>query len=289
MNIFQAKTNVQCSGSRLAKIQAQLPRLKFWMYTLLVLSLLGWAFELTTGTVVLMAKGLSVFMAIIIATFVAMISVALEHACRVRGLDWLDKTIKWSAVIALVGWGSFMFEGFSTLGLIPGTSSKGVGGSSMTDIQSFISNINILILYAVFPVCYLVIGYLLASAVSAFRKHYQHYNNSRLLVPEWKQDIERLQLKFKELDNCGKALDKTTMSKSSFLAKGLKKQKQALAKIIEVMDEALNKKENWLDHLGIITTADSKMAGMAEYLAQVRTKNQLLDMRQKAAVALATY
>jgi len=289
MHKYQLENETRCTKKRASSIQSTLKRQKFFLYFIGALFALLVFFELYMGTTILMIKGLSVGMSLVIAAFILVLAISLEHAVRKQGLDWLDTTIKWSTIFIFIGWGAIVFESLEAIGVTSSATGKGFGSSIIPAIQETIRNINTVIFNIAIPLMYLVVGYLVGSVFSNLRKRFIKYNNERLIVPEWLKHCEVLEQKFQALDACRLALRKPTMSRNAFIKKGINKQKRALQKVIEVIDEALSKKDDWVSHINLITTADSEVSGFTEYLSQVRSKEQLIDMRSQASTALATY
>jgi Ni,Fe-hydrogenase I large subunit len=141
----------------------------------------------------------------------------------------------------------------------------------------------------VFPVIYLLVGYLLASCVSSFKRNYTKYQNYKLTLPEWEKQCEALDKDIQALENYGAMMHEPVPDKDQFQRLVKINYKRAMKKFISLVDDVISAKENWKQHIDIVVEGDSMQSRMAEYISQIKTQEELKNMKRVAEASLATF
>lgn len=287
MDVFEVTSHKNKSAKRLSEVESALFSLKFWVWTLGIAAGLGWIVEFGTGIMIWTLKEAPLLPSIFLAMFLTMIAIAMECAFReIKKLDWI---IKGLSVLSLVGYGAFLLDALQYLDLMPSTFGKGVTVNIISDIQNWISTINVLLLYVIFPSIYLLIGYLLASLFRAFKIKFREYNDARLRVPRWKASLKAFANHIKQLESYSLTVQEPIMKKDEFILRVNRRYKRALKRLIELIDEALAVKDDWPRHLHILIEGSSMRSQLAELFSHVKSHNELKTLKERAEQALSTY
>ena len=287
MHCYQVSRDINLSISRLSKIKATLPYMKFWVYVLGISSSLCWVVEFATGIMIWQLKETPIFPSIFLALFLTLIAVAMESAFH--NIKKLNLVIQVISIVALIGYGALLLDALEYMGLMPGIFGKGISADFFSSIQNKINEFNKLLLYLIFPSIYLLIGYLIASLFRAFKDRFRDYNDARLRIDKWKDAIDKISQHINRLDAYSLVMQKPIMQKEEFIKRINRKYKQALKQLISLIEETLSVKDDWVRYINVSTKGNSTLSHLAEFLSQVKTRDELISLKEKAEAILSTY